>query len=94
MLEFIILCAATWRVTSIVQREKIAERFRQLLGEQFNEQLGVYTYKDTFLSHLIQCFWCVSVWAGIFCMVLFLINPLLLYPFAASAVAIVIDKAI
>lgn len=94
MLEFLVLCAATWRVASIVQREKIAEGFRKLLGESLNEQLGVYTYKDTFFGHLIQCFWCVSIWAGLFCMGLFLLNPLLLYPFAASAAAIAIDKVI
>ena len=94
MIDFIVLVMATWRLTSIVQREKVAAVFRRLFGEKYDPMLLTETYPDTFLGHLIQCFWCVSVWCGLVCAVVYIYDPRYLLPLAASAFAIVIDKVI
>lgn len=94
MLDFLVLALATWRITSIVQAEEIAKPFRRLFGVTFNQMLQVEQYPDTFLGHLIKCFWCVSVWAGFVCASCYFIEPRVLYPFAASALAIIMDKVL
>jgi len=93
-IDLFILGLATWRITSILQREKIATPLRQRLGEKYDEILQVNTYADTFFGHLIGCFWCVSVWGGVFSVVLYILFPLALLPFAVSALVILYDKVI
>lgn len=94
VLDLIILCFSAWRLTSILQREYVAGAFRKLFGEKLDTSLGVYTYPDTFLGHLIQCFWCVSVWASLACYFVYLIDVRLLIPFAVSTVVIFMDKGL
>lgn len=87
---FIVGVLATWRITSILHHEEIAAPFRALLGVQEDE--GLTSYPDTFLGHLIECFWCVSVWVAIGCTLILVWFPYLLLPFALSAGAIAIER--
>lgn len=81
---------ATWRITSIIQREEIFSFLRRWLGvEDIN---GYELYPDTFFGKLISCFWCVSVWVGLACTIILLIFPYILIPFALSGVSIWIDE--
>lgn len=47
---------ATYRLTKLIMEDKITEDFRNLIYEKFP--------KDSKLSYLIGCPWCVSIWAG------------------------------
>lgn len=103
--SFVIGCLATFRLTSIIQREKIAAPFRRLFGviegegDTFYFVRDEYTiiYPDNFFGHLLECFWCVSVWVGLFVTLYICLLPefpflLLLLPFAFSAVAMLLRE--
>ncbi len=83
---FIVAALATFRITSILHHEEIAAPFRKYFGGVLIAE--EWTYPDTFIGRLLGCFWCVSVWVGLFCSILVYIRPELLVPFALSTVAI------
>lgn len=88
MLDFLIVCLAIWRITHILHSEKIAEPIRKLVGF---DGLG---YPDTIVGYLFSCFYCLSVWISGLCYILYLVAPVVLYIFAASAGAIIIHEGI
>lgn len=47
---------ATYRLTKLVMDDKITEDFRGLIYEHFP--------RESKISYLIGCPWCVSIWAG------------------------------
>lgn len=59
--------AATYRLTKLIMDDKITEDFRNLIFEKFP--------RDSKLSYLITCPWCVSVWAGLSIFTLRKISP-------------------
>lgn len=81
---------AVWRITNILQREEIAAPIRHKVGivEPDGEDPDYWIYPDSFLGKVFYCFWCGSVWIGIFVTVLLLLFPPLVLPFALSAAAI------
>lgn len=54
--SFISDVIATYRLTKLIMDDKITEDFRNFIFEKFP--------RDSKLSYLITCPWCVSVWAG------------------------------
>jgi hypothetical protein len=91
VLWFIVALLATWRISSIVHHEKIFSPFRRLIGvKEITEE--DWSYPDTFIGSLIECFWCTSVWIGIATAIAMFLAPFLLIPFALSAFAIIINK--
>ena len=84
---------ATWRITSIIQNETIFEPVRRWLGEKevTLENGLVFTEYPTFVSKLIHCFMCLSVWVALACTILLFICPYILLPFFFSAIAIIIN---
>jgi len=85
---------ATWRITSAINREKIGALIRSRLAGETPDGVipNQYTYSDTFLSSLITCFMCLSFWVAVFCTALLVVFPILLYPFAISALVIYLEK--
>lgn len=82
----------TWRLATILERERIARPIRRFFGEREDAALGGYpTYPDTFFGYLISCFKCLSVWCGLFVLCLLLIDPRLVLPLALSAAAILLQ---
>lgn len=83
---------ATWRITSILQREEIASPIRRAVGattyEPDDGDPDHFIYADNFIGKVFYCFWCGSVWGGIAVTILLLIFPPLILPFALSAGAI------
>lgn len=92
MEELIIISLAVWRVTSIINREKIFERFRKLLGEKLDPESGMTHWDDKFFSNLFMCFWCLSVWVGLGMVVLYLVFPPAVLVFAVSGGALLVEK--
>lgn len=94
-MEIIIAILAAWRITSVINREKIGEVIRKRVGEKADPYVpNAYTFPDTFMAKLVSCFWCLSVWVSLFCFMAMLIYPYFLYPFAISAVVIFLDEKV
>lgn len=91
-MAWIIATLAAWRLTSILHREEIAQPVRKWIG--ITEENGVLTYPETFLGKLFGCFWCLSVWCSALCCLVALYEPLLLAPFAISAVTIFLEEKV
>lgn len=95
-IHVIMLVLGVFRITYIIKYEKIGETVRKLAGEYeirplagISEDGPVYTaFPDTFFGNLINCFRCLSVWTGVASTIVWYFCPWLLYPFAASQLAI------
>ena len=92
IINAIALVLATWRVTSIINREKIAYPIRKLIGEKIDYGSGMTSAPDTFIANLITCFMCLSVWVSIGILVLFHFFPPAIYVFALSGAAIFVER--
>ncbi len=90
----IVASLAAWRLTSILYREKIANRIRYWAGERHDPHTNKESYPDTFVGKLFACFWCLSVWTGMIIVVIWFICPAILLPLALSAVSILVDQRI
>lgn len=55
--RFIIDCIAVFRLTRIITRDRISEDVRNAVGER----LG----RDSMVTYLINCDWCISIWAAL-----------------------------
>ena len=88
----IALIFATWRMTSIINREKIAYPIRKLIGEKIDYASGMTSAPDTFVANLITCFMCLSVWVALGMFLVFQVYPPIVYVFALSGAAIFIER--
>lgn len=93
LLWFVVGSLAAWRISSIIHHEKIAAPFRRLLGVKEITQSD-WSYPDTFIGNLIECFYCTSVWVALGVSVVLILFPLVLVPFALSAAAIIVEEHI
>ena len=84
--NIVVLVLAAWRLTSVVNREKVAEPLRRVLGVRESEHFTEIS--DTFVAKAIECFWCLSFWIGMGVLIIWYALPVLLYPFALSAAII------
>ena len=94
METLIIIALAVWRVTSIINREKIFERFRVLLGEKLDPDTGITHWPDKFFANLVMCFWCLSVWVSVGMVILYYVYPPLVTVFAVAGGALIVEKVI
>lgn len=89
-LWFVAAILAAWRITSVLNQERIGYLFRRLFGfVHLGEEEAV---PDTFFGHLIACFWCLSFWVSVGVVGLLLVFPYALLPFAVSAGAILLHQ--
>lgn len=94
ILEFIIALLATYRITSLLQREvgpwELCTRIRKLFGVVHDTLGHPHGYPDTLFGKLFECFWCLSVWvaAGVSAVVWLNGGAWVLLPFALSGGAI------
>ena len=88
LVELLVLALAAYRITVLFYEDKIMGWFRKLMGEVDVE--GFVTYPDTFFGNLISCMRCVSVYAAISVVVMYLILPILVLPFALSGAAMLL----
>ena len=86
---FLVSLLAGWRITQIINYEDIMEPVRDAIGI---DPLLDPEIQDTWLAQMISCFDCCSVWVGLVTTLVALIRPVLLLPFAFSAVAMLLEK--
>lgn len=65
--RFISDILATYRLTKLIMEDRITEDFRNLIYSKFP--------KDSMLSYLIGCPWCISIWAGLTIFTLRRVSP-------------------
>jgi len=58
---------ATYRLTKLIMEDRITEDLRALIFDKFP--------RDSKMSYLLTCPWCVSVWAGMAIFTLRRISP-------------------
>lgn len=100
LIEFAILAAACWRLSSMLAREDgpwaVFDALRKKAGVWYNED-GIPQGREAgdFASGLV-CQWCSSIWFGAFFAVFWALAPraavLVALPFALSAAAIAWEK--
>lgn len=90
---------ATWRLTSIIHIEGIADPIRNFFGAIHDKDgnihylpLNIFGKEVSFFAELLSCFWCLSVWIGMLVLILILVFPWVLIPFALSTVAIILEE--
>lgn len=97
---FLLLGAATWRLSVMVVREdgplNSFFRLRSWAGITHDEDRHILIVPDRFLPSLLSCVWCSSVWIAAGWTILWILLPsvalLLATVFALSATAIVADR--
>ena len=67
LVSFLSDILATYRLTKLIMDDKITEDLRNLIFEKLP--------RDSMLTYLITCPWCVSVWAGLTIFTLRKISP-------------------
>lgn len=103
--DFILLAAATWRISNMLVKEdgpaQVFEKLRHKIGIRRDKDNPSITYAkdpDDFLSTLLLCSWCLSIWvAGLFIGVFFFSRRAarwLSYIPALSAVTCLVDATL
>lgn len=98
--EFVVLCFATWRISSFLVNETgpfdVFMKMREAVGITHDEDKKVAVIPERFLPQLLSCMWCTSVWVGFMWVLLFLLFPQAAFwialGFAVSAGAIILEK--
>lgn len=101
-LQLAVFTLATWRIASMLVREKGPWRMfvwiRSRAGIQHEEDGTPYLFPDTTLAGIFSCVWCASVWVAFGWLVLWLVAPVVAIKialvFAISTGAILIDKSL
>lgn len=99
MIELLIFGMATWRISSMLVNEDGPhywfQDLRKWAGIEYDLRGEIESTKDTFLSGILSCLWCCSVWVALILGLLYFISPDLTLKIATilafSTVAIVID---
>lgn len=87
MTRLLLLGLASWRLASLLMRERgpfdVFGRLRTRLGVDRAGEMGEW-------QELFSCVWCLSIWTAL---ILYVFRfPLLLYVLAASTIAIAIER--
>jgi hypothetical protein len=98
--EFLILIFATWRITNLFVDDAeggpwdILHIVRYHAGVRYDDKRRAYG--TNMLSRMITCFWCFSIWVGLFVLLVSLlpywIGFYLLLPFALSGGALLVKR--
>lgn len=90
MLRALVLLLAAVRLTEIISFEKIMQPLRELAGILHADSGEIIAYDEGFLSSLLSCYRCLSVWVSTFVVAAAAVPQLykfLLTPLALSWVA-------
>lgn len=97
IVELIVLCLATWRISSLLCDEEgpwnVFSRLRNKVGVKYNEANELYATNE--IAKAFMCLWCISIYVSGIVIILYLLMPVSIYVFAAlafSAIAMLADK--
>jgi len=96
-MDYLILALATWRLSSLIVNEAgpwdLLAKFRAWIGIYYDDHSEVQG--KNVVARAMTCVWCISIWVALFLTVMKFIvpaTPVLMLPFALSAVAIMIEE--
>lgn len=97
MLHLLAVGLASWRLASLLQRERgpfaIFEQLRVAIelrdGVPVEEQRIRYE-----VAQGLACWWCLSLWTSAACFALYRVSPAIVRIMAASTIAIVIERVL
>lgn len=92
LFNIVLIVAAAWRITSILNREYIAYPLRHWLGVTKDIATGMESYPDSWLGYLIACFRCISVWGSLLTILVWAVCPYILWPLAVSTAVILLER--
>lgn len=79
IVEFLVFCLATWRVSSLLVNEEgpfyVFKRLRESVGIEHDEAGNVFMIPGTFFAGILSCVWCSSMWVGFGWVVFWLTVP-------------------
>lgn len=77
MLSAALDIAAVYRLTKLVNEDKITEPWRKATAKKFPPKVNPDTglFEQSMPAYLLSCPWCVSIWAGAFIFTLRRISP-------------------
>lgn len=82
-----VMALATWRIACLFYYDKGPWD----MFERLRSRAGVYPVPTTFWAKQLDCFWCVTVWAGLFCALIGWLWWYALLPFALSGAAVLLS---
>ncbi len=95
-LDLAAVSLATWRVSSVITSEEgpfnVFKRFREWLGIKHHDDGTVSNVPTKVFAKLFCCLWCLSIWVAPVVYVIYLYCPVLVWIFAISCIAIIIDR--
>lgn len=95
-LDLVIMCFATWRMSSLITNEEgpfnVFLKLRSLAGITHHDDGTIANIPDKFTAKLISCLWCVSIWMGGIIYLIWLFCPVAVWIIAISAGAIIVDR--
>ena len=97
LLALIVMSLACWRLGNLLAEEPgpfgVFDKFRHMVGVRYTPESLPYGNNE--FANMVLCIYCNTVWIGLVLTILFLlldyIVVALCFPFALSAVAIVLD---
>lgn len=96
-MDFLILTLITWRIGSLLTNDDehgpydTLDRIRHFAGVRYDEKSEAYAIRE--IAKPFLCLWCMSVWVGAILTLLYRPKKFrLLYPFALSAGAILVNE--
>lgn len=94
---FTLICLVVWRISSLLAREQgpwgVLAKFRDVVGVKYDEKSVAYGTNE--FAKSILCVWCSSLWLGGAASFIIVRDwTFLLWAFAISAVAIIIDHIV
>ena len=100
LLALVIFGLATWRLSSMLVRERgpwnLFVWIRERAGIGHDDEGHPYMIPDTTITGILSCVWCASMWVALGWLGLWLITPLLATKiaavFAISTGAILVDR--
>lgn len=99
LLDLIALSLATWRITNLIVDDSEAgpwdslHGLRRIIGVRYDNKNRPFGTNE--LARAMTCMWCASLWIALPVMLIgHFVSPAPLYPFALSAGALMVNKAV
>ena len=104
IIDFTILSLAAWRIANLIVDDSeqgpfdVLDKLRYILGIRYDEKGRMMSvdkpviYRE--LGRAVSCMWCLSLWIGLLLALIPYNFRFILWPFAISAMALLINKQI
>jgi hypothetical protein len=75
-ITLVILSLATFRLTHLIIKDKIAEKIREPFFEEVEIEGDIYLQPNGFIGNLLSCQWCTGFWVSVILVGLYYFFPM------------------